>query len=356
MQKRNTEVAIDGDKWLINGKPTYEGREYNGWKIEGLLLNSRMIQAVFDDENEITRPLFKYPDTGKWDPDRNTSEFVAAMPEWTKRGLSGITVGLQGGNPLESLRTANREILATVGIDADDSVIFSHPWDNSAFDPNGNLKKRYLDRLKRVLDRSDELGLAVILSLFYCGQDQRLKDEAAIRKAVEEACGWVLEQGYTNVVIEIANEYDIPYYEHEIIRPHRISELINLAKEMTQNGRRLLVGASYLGGIPNDDVVGVSDLALLHGNWLKSPPMIRRAVEMTRRLPSYRTMPVLYNEDVFYDFELPDNNFLGAVSSYAGWGFLDSKPGFQRIPTNWRINTPLQRGFFDLLAKVTGSK
>ncbi len=182
-----------------------------------------------------------------------------------------------------------------------------------------------------------------------------MKDEAAIRKAVEESCGWVLEQGYTNVVIEIANEYDIPYYEHEIIRPHRIGELIKLAKGMTHNGRRLLVSASYLGGVPNDAVVAASDFALLHGNWLKSPPMIIRAVEATRRLPSYRAMPVLYNEDVFYDFELPDNHFLASVASYAGWGFLDGTPGFQRMPTNWHINTPLQRGFFDLLAKVTGS-
>ncbi|GAH58674.1 unnamed protein product, partial [marine sediment metagenome] len=99
MQKRRTEVTIDGDKWLINGRPTYEGREYRDWKIEGLLLNSRMIQAVFDDENETTRALWGYPDTGEWDPDRNTAEFVAAMPEWRQYGLVGITIGLQGGMP-----------------------------------------------------------------------------------------------------------------------------------------------------------------------------------------------------------------------------------------------------------------
>ena len=40
-----TEVSIDGNKFLINGKPTYEGISYNGHKVEGLLYNSRMVHA-----------------------------------------------------------------------------------------------------------------------------------------------------------------------------------------------------------------------------------------------------------------------------------------------------------------------
>src|SRR5262245_33006240 len=84
---RKTTVAIVGDAFHINGKPTYEGREWNGKKIEGLLFNSRMVQGIFDDLNDETRGNWAYPDTGKWDADRNTREFVAAMPEWRKHGL-----------------------------------------------------------------------------------------------------------------------------------------------------------------------------------------------------------------------------------------------------------------------------
>ena len=40
--KLRTEVSIVGEAFHINGKPTYEGRTWNGKKIEGLLLNSRM--------------------------------------------------------------------------------------------------------------------------------------------------------------------------------------------------------------------------------------------------------------------------------------------------------------------------
>jgi len=43
-EKRQTTVSIDGEKFLINGVPTYKGRTWQGYKIEGLLMNSRMVQ------------------------------------------------------------------------------------------------------------------------------------------------------------------------------------------------------------------------------------------------------------------------------------------------------------------------
>src|SRR4051812_32498301 len=71
-----TEVSISGEKFLLNGKPTYAARKWDGASIEGQLMNSRMVQGVFDDLNPDTRSRWVYPDTGKWDPDRNTNEFV----------------------------------------------------------------------------------------------------------------------------------------------------------------------------------------------------------------------------------------------------------------------------------------
>jgi hypothetical protein len=50
-----TKISIDGDRFLINGRPTYAGRTYKGMKIEGLLMNSRMVQGIFDDLNPVTR-------------------------------------------------------------------------------------------------------------------------------------------------------------------------------------------------------------------------------------------------------------------------------------------------------------
>jgi hypothetical protein len=94
-----TTVSIDGDCFFINGCPTYEGRTCQGRKIEGLLMNSRMAQGIYDDVNPATRSRWNYPDTGKWGAERNTREFIAAMPEWREHGLLASTINLQGGSP-----------------------------------------------------------------------------------------------------------------------------------------------------------------------------------------------------------------------------------------------------------------
>jgi hypothetical protein len=96
-QRRRTEVSIQGDGFLLNGKASYAGRSFKGMKIEGLLMNARVVQGIFHDLNPETRQKWAYPDTGKRDPDRNTREFVAAMPEWRRNGLLAFTVNLQGG-------------------------------------------------------------------------------------------------------------------------------------------------------------------------------------------------------------------------------------------------------------------
>ena len=98
-RRRKTEVSIRGDGFLINGKPTYKGRSFNGKKVEGLLMNVRLVQAIFDDLNPETRNLWAYPDTGMWDPERNTSEFIAALGEWKRYGVLAVTLNLQGGTP-----------------------------------------------------------------------------------------------------------------------------------------------------------------------------------------------------------------------------------------------------------------
>lgn len=94
-----TEVAIAGEKFLVNGRPTYAGRVWQGVSIDGRLMNARMVQGVFDDLNPATRPRWSYPDGKPWDPDRNTREFIAAMPEWRRHGLIAFTLNLQGGSP-----------------------------------------------------------------------------------------------------------------------------------------------------------------------------------------------------------------------------------------------------------------
>src|SRR5262249_27246088 len=149
---RATVVSISGREFVVNGRPTYSGRSYDGMNVQGLLFNSRMVQGIFDDRNPETRDRWNYPD-GRWDPERNTREFIAAMPLWKAKGLLAFTINLQGGSPEGYSR--------------------SQPWVNSAFESDGRLRPDYLARLERILDRADELGMVAIVGFFYQAQDRR---------------------------------------------------------------------------------------------------------------------------------------------------------------------------------------
>jgi hypothetical protein len=343
--KRSTVVSIVGEKFYINGQPTYKGRVWNGLPIEGLLFNSRMVQAIFDDRNPQTVSRWAYPDTGKWDPDRNTAEFTEMMPIWRKHGLLAVTINLQGGSP--------------------EGYSKAQPWYNSAILPDGSLDEKYMARLEKVLDRADELGMVVILGLYYFGQDQRVKDEKAVLAGVDNAVDWLIARKYTNVLVEVNNECDVRAYDHDILKPDRVHELIERVKKRSaEKNHPLLVSTSYSGGaIPRPNVVKVADFLLLHGNGVKDPKRITEMVHQTRRVEGYRPMPILFNEDDHYDFDKPDNNFVAAIRAYASWGYFDYRrkgegfdEGYQSVPVNWKISSERKRGFLRLLSEITGEK
>ena len=344
---RKAAVSIDGQAFRINGRPTYEGRSWNGMKIEGLLMNSRMVQGIYDDRNPETRSRWNYPD-GAWDPERNTREFLAAMPEWRRHGLLAFTINFQGGSPIGY---SNQQ-----------------PWHNSAFEADGSLRPDYLARLEKILDKADELGMVAIVGYFYFGQDERLKDEAAVIRATETATDWLLAKGYTNVLVEIDNECNVGKYDHAILKPGRVHELIELVKKRSEGkvkspAGRLLASASMGGGaIPPETLVAAADFLLLHGNGVSDPDRIRKMVETCRAIKTFRGQPILFNEDDHFGFEKPDNNMIAAVSRYASWGLFDYRmkgeafdEGYQSVPANWGISSERKRGFFGLLAKMTGA-
>lgn len=335
-----TSVEIRGEQFFVNGRPTYAGRSWRGMRVEGLLMNARMVQATFDDRNPQTRSRWAYPD-GPWDADRNTNEFIAMLPRYRAHGLLAVTINLQGGSP----EGYSRE----------------QPWENSAFNPDGTLRPDYAARVERVLRAADAEGMVVILGLFYFGQDERLTDEAAVLRAVEQTVDWLVASGFGNVIVEVANEIDVRKYEHEIIRPPRCHELISLVR--SRSGGRLLVGTSFGGGtIPPANIVEVSDLLLIHGNGVAEPDGIRAMVRACREVPGYRGQPIVFNEDDHFRFDEPDNNMIAAVGEYASWGYFDFRmrgegfdEGYQSVPVNWEISSERKRGFFALLAQITGA-
>jgi hypothetical protein len=345
-----TTLTIEGEGFLINGEPTYAGRHWRGHKIEGLLMNARLVQGIFDDLNPDTVHRWAYPDTGRWDPDRNTREFIEAMPVWFRHGLLCAVVNLQGGSP----EGYSRE----------------QPWHNSAIRADGSLRPEYMARLERILDRADEIGMVIMVGIFYFGQDQRLEDDEAVRRAVVNTVDWIAERRYRNVLIEIANESDNGGYLRDIIKADRVHELIELAQRRgAELGHPIPVSVSYNGGsIPRPNVVGVADYILLHGNGVRDPERMVEMIRTVRGMEEYTPKPIVNNEDdrpwrdAHQGFGPEGNNFVACVENYTSWGYFDFRQegegfdeGFQSVPVNWGISSSRKRAFFDLLAEITGA-
>lgn len=336
-----TTVSIEGENFLINGIPTLRGVVWNGINMEGLLPNSRMVQGIFDDLNSETVKKWAYPDNKRWEPDRNTNEFIAAMDDWYAHGLLAFTINLQGGSP--------------------EGYSKFQPWENNAFNPDGSLRMNYMNRLEKILNKANQIGMVVIVGIFYFGQDERLIDDEAVKNAVRNTINWILNKGYENVLIEVANECNNRKYDREIIKQENIHELINLSKGMRKDGRRLLVGTSFNGNtIPPANVVEVSDFILIHGNGVKLPERITEMVAEVRAMPEYSLMPIVFNEDDHFDFDKPVNNMIAAFKSHASWGYFDFRmegegfeEGYQSVPVDWGVNSERKKAFFSKLKEIT---
>ena len=248
-----TRLALDGARFRLNGSLTYPGQP-----PEGMLLNVRMVNSVFEDDGK--------PD---FDPEKNTAEFVGKMPDYVGQGVRAFTVSLQGGYPgYEGAR-------------------------NSAFRSDGTLDATYLARVARVIERADALGAVIILSLFYQRQDQILRNEQAVRTGVIKAVDWVKQKGYRNIILEVANEYGHPGFDHAVLRSDTgVADLIRLAQDRHS---ALAVSASTRGNARTTPrVAAASDVILVHFNEL-STSEIRTRVRDLRA--AHRTKPIVANED-----------------------------------------------------------
>ena len=164
---RQTEVAIHGDSFRINGRPTYAGRRWHGQSIEGLLLNARMVQGIFDDLEPRTRPLWAYPDTGTLGP-------RAEHPRVPRRharsggdhGLLAFTINLQGGSPQGY--TKGRQ-----------------PWHNSALDDGAICGPITWPASSASSTAPTSWAWSSSSAIFYFGQDERLRDEPAVIRGLD---------------------------------------------------------------------------------------------------------------------------------------------------------------------------
>jgi CubicO group peptidase (beta-lactamase class C family) len=157
--------------------------------------------------------------------------------------------------------------------------------------------------------------VVVILGCYYQRQDQRLKDEEAVRAGIVNVALWIKDNGFKNVVLEVANEFAHSGFDHQILKTAAGQVgLITLAKSTAPG---LLVAASGLGdGRLPSDVAKAADFLLIHFN---NTPIeyIPARIESLRK---YRK-PIVCNED---DKTGADGSRAAelCVTSGASWGLM----------------------------------
>lgn len=356
-----TRVSISGEKFWMNESPTYEGRLFEGKPVEGLLFNVRAVQATFDDANPQTRGLWAYPDSGEWDPERNVTEFLAALPQWRDHGVLGFTLNFQGGGA--------RYIPEVYQV-----------YDNNGFTREGEIKPAYADRMARILERTDELGMVAIVSMFYWVHANKLASEEAAWRAVNNALEFLRSTRRQNVLVEIANETNY-HFTFPIFAPDQAHRMIrhfkNLFPEFPMTTSLVGMNPETGQGMPGPELVECSDYLLIHGNGTR-PDQLQAAFDKIRAMAEFRAhpKPLVINEDSTgipnldvswrnsVSWGYYDQGYNGEARQHDLWvedmafhlreARVENLSGFQTPPVNWTINTARKKAFFARVAEITG--
>jgi hypothetical protein len=126
-----------------------------------------------------------------------TERLINNLDNMTAHGINLIAVGLQGTNG-------------------------GFPDVNAgpnAFTSEGRLIPGFAKRLELVVREADRRGMVVCVGLLMPRKDELLKDEAAVRRAIEESGRLLTERRLKNVFVNLYQEFNHPTrVDHEIFR------------------------------------------------------------------------------------------------------------------------------------------
>jgi len=285
-----THISITGNQWFLSGEVINKGSP-----AEGLLMNVRMVNSVFEDRGqqlEKNAPGFSTAD--------NTASFIDKIPEYVSAGVNAFTISLQGGMP------------------GYEGAV------NAAFYSDGSLKEDYLQRIEKVICACDENGAAVILSCFYQRQhshEYALAGKECIFNAIENVVRWITEKKFPNVILEVSNEYRHGGYRNWIDGEWLLSEagqveLIRLAKKTNP---QLIVSTSGMGnGMYHDTLAKEADFILIHFNNTSLE-------DYDEKINSHKRFgkPIVCNEDDKTGKEGAIGLAFSVLNS-SGWGYMNS--------------------------------
>jgi hypothetical protein len=292
-------------------RQTYSDSRYRG-KARGKLMMLRLAQGIFDDE---------WMTEHEFDPDSNTNRLIEALDVYKDHGVLAFSVSLQGGNPGydPKVNGVSRRNGARLG--KDEGLLVS------AFRADGSLKPAWLERLERLIRAADQRGMVVNLIYFYQGQDEIFESDQAIVDATRSITRWIIEKNFRNVVIDIANEWDLKgeTWDQAGFIPENITGLVEVVREQF-NGTDYLVpiGASTGGRMTYpESLARLCDVVLVHGNGRTPAEKLARL----RELEDYPRTVWMTEDDNGRETTLATLALeLGSADSVfdeaAGWGYM----------------------------------
>ena len=233
-------------KWQL----TYSGSRYRR-QARGRLMTLRLNQSLFDNE---------WFDEKRLDCVSNTKRVIAALDFYKAHGVLAIIANLQAEDI--SYGEGADEILIECGKDKMSLI--------SAFTADGSLKISWMSRLESLLLATSQRGMVVGLTYFHSAQDEIFNGPEAIVSATNNITDWLVEKNFRNVVINVADEWDLGggTWNHARFIPENIDRLVEIIRERFNRADYALpIGASSSRKMSYpDSLAHLCDLVLLHGN------------------------------------------------------------------------------------------
>ena len=118
--------------------------------------------------------------------DNVTERHVRNLDNLVAHGINCIGVYVQGGNGGWPDVNAGR----------------------NGYTPEGLLKPEFARRLEWLVREADQRGMVVEVGLLSPRKDNELKDEAAVRRAIEETAKFLVARGLRNVFVDLCHEFN----------------------------------------------------------------------------------------------------------------------------------------------------
>lgn len=173
-----------------------------------------------------------------------TDDLIEMLDVYERHGIESVSISVQGGRTGNSPNTSRQYNL---------------------FNADGTLKSDGLARLRALLDALDARGMTACVVYFYQERDQDITIDDTTNRylfaAIDNLTRWLMDEGYRNVFVDVANEHAHGGFDHAILANATESNRDALCDRVKATNANFLCSVSPLSGSYDYDVKLVHNAA-----------------------------------------------------------------------------------------------